>query len=274
MKWVNILQSGVKVVAGRYKLYRKDCLEILPVIKSNSVDLILCDLPYGITANKWDSIINFSILWKEFNRITKDTSAIILTASQPFTSLIIMSNLKQFKHEWIWLKNVGSNFLNCKREPIKEHESVLVFSKKKWMYNPQMQERLESGRKAVMAGFISSSKGSTNYGKFDRKKVKYDELRNPTSFQKFNVERGLHPTQKPVELLRYFIKTYSNKNNIVLDCCMGSGSTGVAAMLEKRKFIGIEKDHTYYKIAKIRIKAARHNTVLTKKQVKEKLELE
>lgn len=230
-----------------------DCLSILPTIPTGSVDLILADLPYGTTSNKWDSVIPLENLWLEYRRITRPISAIVLTASQPFTARLVMSNPGEFKHEWIWIKNRGSNFTNTVREPMKEHESVLVFSKGKWTYNKQMQERTGSGGDRVKYGVAFKSK-SENYREFEgREHAILPELRVPSSWQKFNTEVGLHPTQKPLGLMEYLIKTYSNEGETVLDNCMGSGTTGVAAVNLKRNFIGIEKDEHYFSIAKNRI---------------------
>jgi site-specific DNA-methyltransferase (adenine-specific) len=222
-------------------------------IPDKSIDLVLADLPYGTTSNKWDSIIPLDDLWKEYLRITKEISAIVLTASQPFTSFLVTSNPLNFKHEWIWIKNRGSNFANTIREPMKEHESVLVFSKGKWTYNKQMQERTGGGADRVKYNVAFESK-SENYREFEgRAENKLPELRVPSSWQKFNTEVGLHPTQKPVDLMRYLVRTYSNENDTILDNCMGSGTTGVACVLEKRNFIGIEKEEKYFNIAKERI---------------------
>lgn len=230
-----------------------DCLSILPTIPTGSVDLVLADLPYGTTANKWDSVIPLENLWIEYRRITRPTAAIVLTASQPFTARLVMSNPGEFKHEWIWIKNRGSNFANTVREPMKEHESVLVFSKGKWTYNKQMQERTGSGGDRVKYGVAFKSK-SENYREFEgREHAILPELRVPSSWQKFNTQVGLHPTQKPLDLMEYLIKTYSNEGETVLDNCMGSGTTGVAAVNLKRNFIGIEKDEHYFGVAKDRI---------------------
>ena len=238
------------------ELYLGDCLELLPSIPDGSIDMVLCDLPYGTTANKWDSVIPFEPLWKEYLRLGKENAAFVFTASQPFTSILVMSNLKMFKHEWIWQKNRGSNFANTIREPFKEHEEVVVFSRGKWTYNKQMQERTGGGAERVKYGLRWMSQ-SENYRKFEnRETVMQPELRVPSSVQKFNTEVGLHPTQKPVSLLEYLIKTYTNEGETVLDNCMGSGSTGVACVNLNRKFIGMEKDEKYFAIAKKRIEEA------------------
>jgi site-specific DNA-methyltransferase (adenine-specific) len=235
-------------------LYKGDCLIEMNKINDKSVDMILCDLPYGTTQNKWDAVIPFELLWKQYNRIIKTTGVIALTASQPFSSALIMSNPKQFKHEWIWIKNRGSNFANTVREPFKEHEQVLIFSNGKWTYNKQMQKRTGGGLDRVNYTFNCRTE-TTNYGEIGKPKETQGELRVPSSWQKFNTEVGLHPTQKPVELMEYLIKTYTNEGEIVLDNCMGSGTTGIACKNTNRNFIGIEKDDNYFKIADQRINA-------------------
>jgi site-specific DNA-methyltransferase (adenine-specific) len=234
-------------------IYNEDCLEGMKRIPDGSVDCIICDSPYGTTSNKWDSIIPLDKLWEAYDRICKPTAAIVLTASQPFTSMLVMSNVKNFRHEWIWIKNRGSNFANTVREPFKEHEEVVVFSKGGWTYNKQMQPRTGGGADRVKYGFNHVTQ-STNYRTFTRpQNGSAPELRVPSSWQKFNTEVGLHPTQKPVELFRYFIRTYSNEGETVLDNCCGSGTTAIAAIREKRNFICIEKDQHYYEVAKKRI---------------------
>ena len=239
-----------------FNLLCGDCIELMRDIADGSVDMILCDLPYGITANKWDSVIPFDDLWNVYRRVIKKNGIIALHASQPFTSALVMSNPKMFKHEWIWIKNRGSNFANTVREPMKEHESVLIFSNGKWTYNKQMQQRTGGGLERVKYSFENQTAKSSNYHKFDKPNRNQGELRVPSSWQKFNVEVGLHPTQKPVPLLEYLIKTYTNEGDLVLDNCMGSGSTGVACINTGRRFIGIEIDESYYSVAKKRIEDA------------------
>lgn len=230
-----------------------DCIEAMKDIPDGSVDTIITDLPYGTTANKWDSIIPLDRMWEQYKRITKPTAAIVLTASQPFTSMLVMSNLEMFRHEWIWIKNRGSNFANTVREPFKEHEEVLVFSKGGWTYNKQMQERTGGGLKRTKYNCKFESQ-SDNYRKFEtREENTLTEMRVPSSWQKFNTETGLHPTQKPIELIRYLIRTYTNEGDTVLDSCCGSGTTAIAAIREKRNFICIEKSEEYFNIAKKRI---------------------
>jgi site-specific DNA-methyltransferase (adenine-specific) len=230
-----------------------ECIETLKRLPDGKIDLILTDLPYGTTSNKWDVIIPFEPMWEQYWRVLKPTGIIALNASQPFTSLLVTSQIDYFKHEWIWIKNRGSNFANTVREPMKEHESVLIFSKGKWTYNKQMQERTGSGGDRVKYDVAFRTK-SENYQKIeDKEPHKLPEMRVPSSWQKFNTEVGLHPTQKPVDLARYMIRTYSNENEIVLDTCIGSGTTAIAALRENRQFIGIEKEQKYVDVALERV---------------------
>ncbi|WP_145412481.1 site-specific DNA-methyltransferase [Paenibacillus xylanexedens] len=236
------------------RIYNENCLEGMRRIPDKSVDMILCDLPYGTTACRWDTIIPFEPLWEQYKRIIKDNGAIVLTASQPFTSALVMSNPKMFKCEWIWEKNRGSNFGSVKYVPMKEHESVLVFGNGRVTYNPIMQERKGSGSERVRYKIVARTKtevyADSLHGEVE---LKTTELRYPSSIQKFNTEVGLHPTQKPVDLFRYLIRTYTNPGETVLDNCMGSGTTAVAATLEGRNFIGFETDAGYVGIANERL---------------------
>ena len=237
---------------SRSTFYHGDCLIEMDKIADKSIDMILCDLPYGTTQNKWDAVIPFDLLWKQYNRIIKATGIIALTASQPFSSALVMSNPVRFKHEWIWQKDKGSNFANTVREPMKEHEIVLVFANKKWTYNKQMEKRKGGGLKSV--GSINKHyKKSENYGAFEGAAFEVSELRVPSSIQFIKRETGLHPTQKPVALMEYLIKTYTNEGETVLDNCMGSGTTGVACRNTNRHFIGIEQDKKYFDIAVKRV---------------------
>lgn len=235
------------------KLLHGDTIEQMAMLSDSSVDCIICDLPYGTTSCKWDSIIPFQQLWQQYLRVSKESAAIVLTASQPFTAAIVMSNPKMFRHEWIWHKNRGSNFANTVREPMKEHESVLVFSRGKWTYNKQMQERTGTGADRVKYG-VKFETSSENYRQFEgRPHTILPELRVPSSVQKFNTEVGLHPTQKPIQLFEYLVRTYTNEGETVLDNTMGSGTTGVACVNTNRHFIGIERDDNYFAIATKRI---------------------
>jgi len=242
------------------KIYFEDCLEGMKKIDDNSIDMIICDLPYGTTACKWDTIIPFNFLWEQYERIIKDNCTIVLTASQPFTSALVMSNPKLFKYEWIWQKAVGSNFAVLKYQPMKEHESILVFSKNTHNYYPIMQERNGSGSERIKHKYneTTSVTGEANGSLKNSAKNKYSELRNPSSIQYFNNRedcRGLHPTQKPVALFEYLIKTYTNENNLVLDNCMGSGTTAIACINTNRNYIGFENNKEYFDIANKRISA-------------------
>jgi len=248
------------------KVIQGDCLEVMKNLPDKSVDMILCDLPYGTTDCKWDTIIPFEPLWEAYKRIIKDNGAIVLTASQPFTSLLICSNLEMFKYEWIYKKRCASNFAQAKYAPMKEHENVLIFANGKVNYYPIKEARQGSG--ADRAKYAYSDKSRHASGEFVGKiKGNYDKendsgndnLRFPSSIQEFNNrasgDRGFHPTQKPVKLGEYLIKTYTKENDIVLDNCCGSGSFLVAAKNTNRNFIGIEKELKYCEIAEQRIKA-------------------
>ena len=233
------------------KLIQGDCLEVMPTLPAESVNLILCDLPYGITGCKWDAVIPFERLWQAYDRLLKPSGVIALTASQPFTSALVMSNPRKFKVEWIWKKNAGSNFATVKWQPMKEHESVLIFGSGTVPYFPQMQERA-TGSKAGKRTYKTKPQAYAGIKGKDVQAI-VPELRCPSSVQNFNRERGLHPTQKPVALMEYMIKTYTNEGGTVLDNCMGSGTTGVACQNLGRDFIGIEKDPAYFEIARKRM---------------------
>jgi DNA modification methylase len=216
-------------------------------IPDKSIDMILCDLPYGTTRNKWDSVISLNKLWEQYNRIIKDNGAIVLFSQMPFSAELVHSNLKLFKYEWIWQKENGTGFLNAKKMPLKIHENILVFYKKTPTYNPQM-------RKGFKPYTQKSGRGSNNYGQQVQVITNNEGQRYPIDIIEFKRDANkLHPTQKPVALLEYLIKTYTNENDTVLDNCMGSGSTGVACINTNRNFVGIELDETYFKIAKNRI---------------------
>ena len=230
-------------------LFQGDCLDIMPLIPDKSIQLILADLPYGTTACKWDSIIDLDLLWKQYKRIIKDNGAIVLTASQPFTTKLISSNYEMFKYEWIWEKDGGSNFATVKYMPMKEHENIVVFGKGKLLYNEQREERIGS-RKGKITKTIDSGRKDSVYGTQEGGfEMIVPELRCPRSIQRFTRERGEHPTQKPLDLMKYLINIYSNENDMVLDNTMGSGTTCLASKELNRKFIGIEKEPKYYEIA-------------------------
>jgi site-specific DNA-methyltransferase (adenine-specific) len=243
-----------KEVIGNATVYQGDCLDVLPSVPSGSVDLILCDPPYGITSAGFDCEIDLGRLWPELWRVAKPHCPVVLTASQPFSSVVTMSQVQHFKHEWVWIKNRGSNFANTVREPMKEHEYVLVFARGKWVYNKQMQERTGTGGDRVKYGVAFQSK-SENYREFEgRDHQKLPELRVPSSWQKFNTEVGLHPQQKPVPLFRYLARTYSEPDGTILDFSCGSGTTAVAALDEGRKVICIEKTERFFEVTTKRIR--------------------
>mgnify|MGYP003140312641 FL=1 len=230
-----------------------DCLDILPTLSGNSVDMVMVDLPYGTTACKWDSIISLDFLWEQYNRICKDDAAMVFTAAQPFTTTLASSNIDNFRYEWIWEKPQGTNPMNAKVMPLKSHENILVFYRSKPTYNPQMWYS------TPYSGFSSDvSKIGEVYGSQKSKHRDNPEgSRYPKTILKYKQEKGLHPTQKPVGLMEYLIKTYTNEGDIVLDNTMGSGTTGVACMNCNRNFIGIESDKKYFDIAKERIEVGK-----------------
>lgn len=230
------------------KLYLGDCLEVMKKIPDRSIDMVLCDLPFGITQNKWDKVIPFEKLWKEYDRIVKENGAVVLFAQMPFTAELVHSNLKNFKYMWTWYKHYCRGFLNAKKQPLRTTENICVFYKKQCIYNPKM-------RNGKLRQKGNSVKQRGCYGKYKAIKKVNDEY-YPTDILDFvgvsNSELK-HPTQKPVLLLEYLINTYTNENDIVLDNCMGSGSTGIACKNVNRKFIGIELEENYFNIAKKRI---------------------
>jgi site-specific DNA-methyltransferase (adenine-specific) len=225
-----------------YLLLNGDCIEKLKDIPDRCIDLLLVDLPYGTTACKWDSIIPLDELWKELNRVCKSNAAMVFTAQQPFTWKLCASNPDNFRYELIWEKPNGTNPFQARIMPMKKHENILVFYRKQPVYNPQMQKgkpyKWSSIRTKGEAGGISEKQINDP---IDNKGTRY-----PSSVMRMKQERGLHPTQKPVELMKYLIKTYSNIGDVVLDCTMGSGTTGVAAIESGRKFIGIELENKYF----------------------------
>lgn len=220
-------------------------------IPDKSVDMILTDLPYGTTQCKWDSIIPFEPLWQQYNRIIKDNGAIVLFGTEPFSSHLRLSNLKNYKYDWIWDKVKGTGFLNAKKQPMRNHELISVFYKKQCIYNPQKTQghikKKSYRRKELQTDVYGEMKNDYTYESTER---------YPRSIQVFSTDTqnsSLHPTQKPVALCEYMIKTYTNEGDLILDSCMGSGTTGVAAKNLGRRFIGIELDEKYFEIAKNRI---------------------
>lgn len=233
-----------------------NCLELMNDIPDGSIDMILCDLPYGTISCMWDVIIPFDKLWAQYNRICKSNAAIVLFGSQPFTTDLILSNRKSFKYPLVWKKNVPTGMSAAKYRPMKYHEDILVFYREQPSYNPIMKERVGVGKSCYNYDHYC---GDSNHVKLDKIKKKYDpNFVQPSSVLDFKVVPNrngkLHPTQKPVELCEYLIKTYSNEGNLILDNCAGSGSTLVAAKNLNRQFIGIEKEKEYYDICLERLK--------------------
>jgi len=235
------------------KLYNDDCLKILPTIADKSIDLILTDPPYGTTACKWDSVIPFEPMWKELKRIIKDNSAIALFGSEPFSSALRISNVKNFKYDWIWEKSRPANFMNCKYQPMKYHENIIVFSKKKHNYYPIKFKGKKNHASKPRKGKSNIYNIKKNINGIDINDIKYPK--SIINIKSTDSTKNLHPTQKPIALLEYLIKTYTNENDTVLDFTMGSGSTGVACKNLNREFIGIELDKNYFNIAKQRIES-------------------
>jgi len=237
------------------QLYQGDCLEVMKQIPDKSVDMILCDLPYGTTACKWDIIIPFDKLWEQYNRIIKDNGAILLFGSEPFSSALRMSNIKNYKYDWYWEKERGTGFARANKQPLRKIENICVFYKKQPFYD-SIGERLGKPYKHALPIIKSDSDNVSNNNLENGNRVyavyEYSKKHNVLRFSR-KTKGSLHPTQKPVELLEYLIKTYTNDGNTVLDNCMGSGTTGVACKHLNRNFIGIELDTNYFEIAKNRI---------------------
>jgi len=233
---------------GKKEILLGDCLELMKDIPNGSIDMILCDLPYGTTACKWDAIIPIEQMWKEYKRIIKTDGVIALTASQPFTSILVSSNIKMFRHEWVWQKDKSGNFMNLKFEPAKVHESVLIFGNKKGTYNPIMEQRDEKNKRKNKPRLNTSNIIHTQEF-YTENSVGNNDLKYPTSVKYYNsVRNNDHPTQKPLELFEYLIKTYTNENDLVLDNTAGSGTTAIACLNTNRQFIVMEKEQKYYDI--------------------------
>lgn len=242
-----------------FTLYQGDCLDIMPSLDDSSVDLILADLPYGTTQCAWDTVIPFAPLWQQYWRIAKPNAAIVLCAAQPFTSVLVASQLALYRYEWIWEKGNATGFLNAKKQPLRAHESAQVFYRQQPVYNPQMtggHPRATTKRRTVNSECYGKAISLTTYDSTDR---------YPRSVQFFSSDKQLgsfHPTQKPVEWMRFLVRTYSNPGHTVLDNTMGSGTTGVACMELGREFIGIEKASVHYDKARERVGEA-HDAVQT-----------
>ena len=230
------------------KIYNEDCLEGMKRIPDGSVDMILCDLPYGLTASKWDAVIPNDLLWEQYERVIKENGAIVLFGNEPFSSHLRMSNIKSYRYDWKWDKVRGANFATVNRRPFNSFEDIMVFYKKQPTYNPQFWQGKPYEQKQ---GYVGEGKQTG----LSRKEVvtKSDGRRYPLSIIRFSKENGLHPTQKPVPLLEYLIKTYTNEGETVLDNCMGSGTTAIACMNTNRNYIGFELDEDYHKLSEKRI---------------------
>ena len=237
------------------KIYQGDCLELMKQIEDKSVDLILCDLPYGTTACSWDTIIPFEPLWEQYKRIAKDNAAIVLTASQPFTSALVMSNPDMFRYSWCWVKNRTTNYLNAKKQPLRSFEDILVFYNKQCVFNPIPFSNKEYSHRSN-----KKSNGTKNYNihlvkttTISKKPISAKNVLFIATVHPDSSEYLEHPTQKPVALFEYLIKTYTNEGDLVLDNCIGSGTTAVACVNTKRNFIGFEISEEYCKIANERL---------------------
>ena len=240
------------------RLLNNECVEAMKTLKGNSIDCIICDLPYNITACSWDNLIPFDKLWEQYNRILKDNANIILFSSGNFTFELYSSNPKQYKYKLIWKKNVPTGMASAKYRPMKYYEEILVFQKGKGVYNPQMKDRV--GEKKECYKYDHYCGDNNHLSDLKKQPKKYDPNKvQPSDVLEFNVVPNrngkLHPTQKPIELLEWLIKTYSNEEDIILDNCMGSGTTGVACINTNRNFIGIELDENYFNVAKERIES-------------------
>ena len=237
-------EYGINV--NRSSEHLGDCLELMQYIPDASIDMILCDLPYGTTQNKWDSIIPLDLIWEQYSRIIKERGAIVLTSAEPFTSTLVMSNPKLFRYDIIWEKQKGSDPLNANRKPLRSHENVLVFYKKLPTYNPQFT----NGEPYMRKGDCSVK--SSNFNKAEKVKDRGSKTgqRYPKTVLKFSNEgmnsKNLHPTQKPIKMIEWFIKTYTNENEIVLDNTAGSFTTAIACLETNRKYIVMEKEKEYY----------------------------
>jgi len=228
------------------QIFKGDCLEVMATLEAGSVDLVLSDLPYGTTQNKWDSVIPFAPLWAQYRRLCR--GAVVLTATQPFSSALVMSNAKGFSYEWTWVKTKITGVLNAKRMPVRQHEQVLVFGASAGPYNAQGVERINKTRHDKV------KHSSENYGTRGGKDYIQEFTNWPRDVLNIASEGStVHPTQKPVALMEYLIRTYTNEGDTVLDNCMGSGTTGVACQNTGRKFIGIERDDVYFEVAKKRL---------------------
>ena len=246
-EYISKYNSNIHLDIG---LHQGDCLELMNGIEDKSVDMILCDLPYGTTACSWDSVIDFNKLWKQYNRIVKDNGAIVLFGSEPFSTALRSSNLDVYRYDWKWIKQRGTGHLNSKKQPMRDNEDIIIFYKNQCVYNPQGTILGEFNNNRPAKSKISSDVYSSEVEIGVSKVGNYPT--NTLYFDKICINQ-IHPTQKPVALLEYLIKTYTNEGQVVLDNTMGSGSTGVACKNTNRRFIGIEMDEDYFNVAKERL---------------------
>ena len=235
------------------KILHGDCLDLMKNIPDKSIDMILCDLPYGTTACKWDIIIPFDKLWKEYNRIIKDNGAILLTASEPFASYLRISNIGMYKYDWIWEKERPSNPILANKQVLKYHEMICVFYKKQCNFFPQMRKREEKNKRNNKPRKFQSGVNNEVPNSNGMNETGMNDFIKPKSILNISMERGLHPTQKPVKLFEYLIKTYTNVGDLILDNCAGSGTTAIACLNTNRQFIVMEKEEKYYDIIKVRV---------------------
>lgn len=244
------------IESSNHFLFCADCFDVFHLIPNKSINSVIVDLPYGTTACKWDIIIPFEPLWEQYERIIKNDGCLVFTGTQPFTSQLIMSNLKMFKYELIWDKVIPTGFAISKYQPMKQHENILIFAKGKTTYNPQ---KIKRDKPRLYNRTHKSYSGSENLNRHDGKNrvLEYYEPRSIQSFSNANRKSKKHPTEKPIELMEWLVKTYTNENDIILDNTMGSGTTGLACLQTNRKFIGIEKEEKYFNIATERLKQYR-----------------
>ena len=256
------------------KIYHGDCLDIMKDVPDGSIDMILCDLPYGTTACKWDTIIPLKPLWEQYKRVCKENAAIVLTATNPFASMLIQSNLPLFKYEWVWHKNMTSGFALSKKQPLRNHELVLVFYKKQPIYNPIKEKRDLSEKSKQRMNYEFTTVKGVNEHQNGIKKIQFipedKELSYPKTVKKWNgvnSHNRIHPTEKPVDMMSYLVETYTKNGEVVLDNCIGSGTTAIACINTGRNFIGIEKEQEYFDIATKRVSdhifKAKNNTIAT-----------
>ena len=252
------------------QLHCGDCLDVMSGLPDQSVDMVLCDLPYGTTACAWDAVIPFAPLWEQYWRLAKPNAAVVLTASQPFTTALISSQIEHFKYEWIWMKNRPTNFAHAKNKPMKKHENVLVFSKGTTVHATQSGSRMPyfpQGLVQITPKIAKKSVNEKTKAFFSDRPSHREFMRDATGFPhsvlEFSTEmKNVHPTAKPVALMEYLVRTYTREGDVVLDNTMGSGTTGVACVQAGRDFIGIERDADYFEIAKSRIGAAKREYIL------------